>query len=330
MFDERELQSVWYGGRAPSLWLRALSLLFGTLRGLRQRLYATGLLPRVRLPVPVVVVGNITVGGTGKTPLTIALVEALRERGFKPGVVSRGYGGSARAAMGVDAHSDPAMVGDEARLIFDATHAPLAVGRDRVATAQLLLSSGEADVIVADDGLQHYRLHRDVEICVIDGERRFGNERLLPAGPLREPMARLQTVDFRVCNGGVAQVGEVPMTLVGDIALSMTGAQQRPLREFAGHRVHVVAGIGNPSRFFAKLRDAGIDILEHAFSDHHAYAASDLAFGDELPVLMTEKDAVKCAAFARPNWWSVLVRAQLPPHFFDAVAQQLRVGDKTR
>lgn len=324
MFDERELQSIWYGGQAPSLWLRIVSAMFGFASGSRRRLYARGLLPRVRLPVPVIVIGNISVGGTGKTPLTIALVRALRERGFKPGVVSRGYGGNARAATRVDAQSSPAVVGDEARLIFDATQAPMAVARDRVAAAQLLLLSGDVDVVVADDGLQHYRLQRDVEICVIDADRRFGNERLLPAGPLREPMARLASVDFRVCNGDVAQVSEVPMTLAGDAALSLGGAPQRALSEFAGQRAHAVAGIGNPYRFFAKLRDAGIDVVEHPFSDHHAFATSDLAFGDELPVLMTEKDAVKCASFAKAHWWSVPVRAQLPPVFFDAVAACVR------
>ncbi|MCE7949809.1 MAG: tetraacyldisaccharide 4'-kinase [Xanthomonadales bacterium PRO7] len=330
MFDERALQAVWYGGQAPSLWLRMVAGVFGIVSRLRRRLYALGLLPRARMPVPVIVIGNISVGGTGKTPLTIALVEALRERGFKPGVISRGYGGNARVATRVDAQSDPAMVGDEARLIFDATQAPVAVDRDRTAAALSLLANGNVDVIVADDGLQHYRLQRDVEICVIDGERRFGNGRLLPAGPLREPTARLASVDFRVCNGGVAQEDEVPISLVGDTVVALSGAQEKTLRDFAGQRVHAVAGIGNPTRFFAKLRAAGIDVIEYAFPDHHAYAASDLDFGDELPVLMTEKDAVKCAAFARPNWWKVPVRAQLLPHFFDAVAQLLRASDKTR
>lgn len=330
MFDERALQAVWYGGQAPSLWLCILSSVFGFVSGLRRRLYAWGLLPRVRLPVPVIVIGNISVGGTGKTPLTIALVQALRERGFKPGVISRGYGGSAREATRVDAQSDPAVVGDEARLIFDASGVPVAVARKRADAGRLLLHGGDLDVLVADDGLQHYALQRDIEIAVIDGERRFGNGRLLPAGPLREPVTRLASVDFRVCNGGVAQAGEMPMTLAGDSVLSLTGALQRALSEFAGQRVHAVAGIGNPSRFFAKLRDAGIDVVEHTFPDHHAFVASELAFGDELPVLMTEKDAVKCAAFAHSHWWSVPVRARLPSDFFDTVAARLQVDAKTR
>jgi tetraacyldisaccharide 4'-kinase len=325
MFDERELQSIWYGARAPSVWLRALSMLFGMLSGLRRRLYAKGLLPRLRLPVPVVVVGNISVGGTGKTPLTIALVEALRERGFKPGVVSRGYGGSTREPMLLDAQTTPELSGDEACLIRRATQAPVAVGRDRAAAARLLFGKGDVDVIVADDGLQHYRLRRDVEVCVIDGERRFGNGRLLPAGPLREPVSRLQSVDFRVCNGGQAQAGEVPMRLAGDTAVGLLDpSRKRPLRDFAGQRVHAVAGIGNPQRFFATLRALGIDLVEHPFPDHHAFTVSDLAFGDAAPVLMTEKDAVKCAAFAQATWWSVPARAELPMQFFDAVVQRLR------
>ena len=324
MFDERTLQAMWYGGRAPSLWLRALSLLFGALGGLRRRLYAARLLPRLLLPVPVVVVGNITVGGTGKTPLTIALVEALRERGFKPGVVSRGHGGSARAPMLLDAGTPPQIAGDEACLIRRATQAPVSIGRDRAAAARLLLARGDVDVIVADDGLQHYRLHRDVEICVIDGERRFGNGRLLPAGPLREPAVRLAGVEFRACNGGTAQPGEVTMRLRGDTAVALSDSTRvRPLGAFAGQRVHAVAGIGNPRRFFAQLRASGIDVVEHPFPDHHAFAASDLAFGDDAPVLMTEKDAVKCTDFAQAAWWSVPVRAELPAQFFDAVVARI-------
>jgi tetraacyldisaccharide 4'-kinase len=324
MLSAAELQPIWYGERKPAWSLRVLAHLFGLLSRLRRGAYRTGLLRSVRLPLPVIVVGNITVGGTGKTPLVIALVEALRARGFKPGVISRGYGGRSAAPLRVDARSNPDMVGDEPCLIFQDTHVPIAVSRDRVAAARTLIDSGEVDVLIADDGLQHYRLQRDVEICVIDGTRRFGNGLLLPAGPLREPVTRLESIELRVCNGGTAKSGEVPMQLAGDEAVALTSPQQRrPLREFAGQRVHAVAGIGNPDRFFAQLRGAGLDAIEHAFDDHHAYVASDLEFGDQLPVLMTAKDAVKCVSFARAHWWSVPVKALLPVELFDAVIGQV-------
>jgi tetraacyldisaccharide 4'-kinase len=325
MLDERALQDVWYGGRQPSPGLRLLAAVYGTLVHVRAALYAAGVFPRVRLPVPVIVVGNISVGGTGKTPLTIALVEALKARGFRPGVISRGYGGSAHGPLLVDAHSAPGIVGDEACLIARATGAPIAVGRDRVAAARALLKATGSDVLIADDGLQHRKLRRDVEICVIDGERRFGNGRLLPAGPLREPESVAGAFGFRVCNGGAARAGEFAMILRGEEAVSLVDpAQRRSLADWAGQRVHAVAGIGNPGRFFAQLRSAGIEPIEHAFADHFAYAPADLAFGDALPVLMTEKDAVKCAEFADARHWFVPVRAQLPADFLDAVAAQAR------
>jgi tetraacyldisaccharide 4'-kinase len=209
--------------------------------------------------------------------------------------------------------------------VFQTTHAPVVVGRDRVQAGKFLLDTAAVDVIIADDGLQHYRLHRDVEICVIDGRRRFGNGYLLPAGPLREPLTRLESIALQVCNGGQAQANEVLMTLRGDDAISLTEPGQRqPLRNFVGKRVHAVAGIGNPERFFVQLQAAGLDLIPHAFDDHFPYVEKDLAFGDALPVLMTAKDAVKCTAFARADWWSVPVRAALPAQFFDAVAQQLK------
>lgn len=316
-----ELTGIWYGtGRSP-WWTWPLAWLYGALTALRRTLYRLGALRRVRLPVPVLVIGNLTAGGTGKTPLTIALAEALHARGLRPGVVSRGHGGRQRGPILLDDAPDPADVGDEPCLIR-ASGVPVAVGRDRPAAAQLLVAAG-CDVLIADDGLQHYRLARDVEICVIDGARRFGNGRLLPAGPLREPLRRLARVDLRVCNGGTPQAGEYPMRLAGGDVVTLDGTQRKPLADFAGRRVHAVAAIGHPGRFFASLRDAGIEVIEHAFADHHAFVAADLAFGDGLPVLMTDKDAVKCHAFARPDWWRVPVRAELPAAFFDALLAKL-------
>jgi tetraacyldisaccharide 4'-kinase len=311
------LQAGWYGkGRLP-WWCRPLALLYGVVMRARRQFYQRGWLRSEKLPVPVIVVGNLTAGGTGKTPLTLALVDALRARGYTPGVVSRGYGGSQREPMLLDDAPDPRSVGDEPCLIRTRGVA-VAVGRDRPAAARLLLSAG-CDVVIADDGLQHYRLARDIELCVIDGERRFGNGRLLPAGPLREPRARLESVDFRVCNGGVPGPGEVSMQLRGGTVRSLQDTSEQSLAVFRGQRVHVVAAIGNPQRFFDSVRAAGIEIIPHAFADHHAFSAADLRFGGALPVLMTEKDAVKCRGFAQPGWWSVPVQAILPASFFDAI-----------
>ncbi|HEX5306387.1 MAG TPA: tetraacyldisaccharide 4'-kinase, partial [Dyella sp.] len=259
-------------------------------------------------------------GGTGKTPLTLALVDALVARGWRPGVVSRGYGGTQREPALLGDDPDPAQFGDEPCLIR-ASGVPVAVGRDRPAAAALLLDAG-CNVVIADDGLQHYALARDVEICVIDGDRRFGNGRLLPAGPLREPLSRLRRVDFRVCNGAAGE-GEYAMHLEGGAAVSLTDGSTRPLASFVGSPVHAVAAIGHPDRFFDSLRAQGLDIVGHAFADHHAFVPDDLAIAGDGPLLMTDKDAIKCRRFARPGWWRVPVCAVLDGGFIDALCQRL-------
>ena len=317
----------WFGdGRVP-LWARALAGVYGVLVALRSRLYRAGLLRQQRVGVPVIVVGNITAGGTGKTPLTIALMERLRAAGFRPGVASRGYGRRDEAqARWVDAATPPEEGGDEPVLIARHTGTRVRVDRDRVAAAKALVAAG-CDVVICDDGLQHYRLQRDVEIEVIDGARRYGNGRLMPAGPLREPVARAAACGFRVVNlpssDDTAAFGEWPMQLQADDALPLQGGRPKPLAGFAGQRVHAVAGIGNPARFFAMLRRQGLGVVPHAFADHHAYRAEDFAFGSELPVLMTEKDAVKCAAFANSWFYSVPVAAKLPEAFWIALLDRL-------
>lgn len=322
------LQAGWYGkGRVP-WWCHPLAALYGLVVALRRMLYRYGWLRAVRLPCPVIVVGNITAGGTGKTPLTLALVDALRGRGYRPGVVSRGYGGSQHQPSLLDEAPDPDKVGDEPCLIR-ASGVPVAVGRDRPAAAQLLIDAG-CNLIIADDGLQHYRLARDVEICVVDGERRFGNARLLPAGPLREPLQRLRQVDFRVCNGDNPQVGEVPMRLSGGFARALCDGREQALATFSGRRVHAVAAIGHPQRFFASLAKQGLDVMAHPFPDHHVFTPEDLAFADDFPVLMTEKDAVKCRGFAQSHWWSAPVKADLPAGFFDALGAKLGAGTQAR
>ena len=324
----RQPPRSWFeGGRAP-LAARALSRLYAGAVAARAALFRRGLLRSRHPGKPVVVVGNLIAGGSGKTPLTIALVERLRAEGFAPGVASRGYGrDDAGTPRWVDAALDPRLGGDEPVLIARRTGAPVRVDADRAAAAQALVEAG-CDVIVCDDGLQHYRLARDVEIEVIDGRRRYGNGLPIPAGPMREPAARGARCDFRVLNlgsdDGEAGFGEWPMRLVSDAVVAMRGARTAPLSAFAGQRVHAVAGIGDPERFFAMLRGQGIAVVPHAFPDHHAYRADDLAFGSDLPVLMTEKDAVKCAAFADARCWSVPVRAALPEAFWIALLDKLK------
>lgn len=318
------LESAWYGASRAPWWTKPLALLYGAATSLRRGLYRSGVLRSVRLSVRVVVIGNLSVGGTGKTPLTIAVAEALRRRGYTPGVVSRGYGGTQKQPVLLGLSPDPAVVGDEPCLIH-ASGVPVAVGRKRPQAAKLLIEAG-CDVIIADDGLQHYALARNIELCVIDGVRRFGNSRLLPAGPLREPLSRLQQVDFRICNGGVLAPGDVPMQLQGALARALVNDAVKPLADFAGQTVHAVAAIGHPQRFFASLRSQGMQVIEHAFPDHHAFVPADLAFADGRPVLMTEKDAVKCLAFAQPHWWTVPVRAILPAAFFNELASRLRTS----
>jgi tetraacyldisaccharide 4'-kinase len=317
-------ERIWYQGEAPPLGWRLLARIYGAITAVRRSAYRRGWLRSYLLDKPVVVVGNISVGGTGKTPLTVALVQALAARGLRAGVVSRGYGGSARVPQLVEADADAGVVGDEPLLIRRLSGAPVAIGRDRVAAARLLLAAAPLDVVLADDGLQHYRLGRKVEICVIDGARRFGNRRLLPAGPLREPLQRLESVDFRVCNGGVAHADEIQLHLRDDGASRLLDAADHvALEHFAHRRVHALAGIGNPQRFFDSLRACRIDVIPHPFADHHLFNAAELDFGDGLPVLMTGKDAVKCRAFAQADWWQVGVRAQLPESFLDALAHRI-------
>ena len=316
-------ERVWYhDAEVPVSW-RLLARLYGGVTALRRRAYARGWLRSYSIGKPVVVVGNISVGGTGKTPLTIALVRALAARGLRAGIVSRGYGGSVEGPLLLDDASTPDQVGDEPVLMRALSGAPVVVGRDRVAAAEALIAGAEVDVVLADDGLQHYRLRRDIEICVIDGARRFGNRRLLPAGPLREPLSRLDRIDFRVCNGGVARADEVQLHLREDGVLRLVDGERAELDAFAHRRVHAIAGIGNPRRFFDSLRACRIEVIEHAFADHHRFRESDLAFGDGLPVLMTGKDAIKCRAFAQPDWWQVGVQVQLPERFLDALAARI-------
>jgi len=321
----RWLESVWYRKDPPPLWLRPFSASFGVLARARLALYRAGWLRIRRLSCPVIVAGNIAVGGTGKTPLVLWLYRWLEEQGWRPGVITRGYGGNARQwPQRVTANSDPAEVGDESVLLAKRGVERLAAGPDRVAAGQMLTRDADCDIVVCDDGLQHYRLGRDVEIAVIDGNRGLGNGYLLPAGPLREPAARLSQVDFKVYNGASEHGGHT-MVLSGNAVLPVdphrVGAES--LSALKGQHVHAVAGIGNPARFFDMLHESGIEVSEHPFPDHHAFSAGDLDFGHDTTVLMTEKDAVKCAAFDKGSLWFVPVTAQVDEGFESALRETL-------
>lgn len=318
------LHRMWYEGAPSYRLLLPLSGIYWFLITLRRFLYQIGLFGRHKAAVPVIVVGNITTGGTGKTPVTIWLVNALRERGLAAGIVSRGYGGSrSSTSMRVDAASDPTVVGDEPVLLAQRTQCPVVVDANRARAAQMLADDG-VDVIVADDGLQHYRLERTYEICVIDGARGLGNRLLLPAGPLRETIDRLEEVDQILVNGmrheestdiTVGEQNAIEFNLVASEVERLNGSLTRPIKRFSGTTVHGIAAIGNPARFFDMLRAHGIQVIEHAFRDHAAISQRDLDFGDDFDVLMTEKDAVKLGHVSSDKYWVVPVDMQI-----DAVA----------
>ncbi|MHB1528838.1 MAG: tetraacyldisaccharide 4'-kinase [Acidiferrobacteraceae bacterium] len=295
-----------------SLW--PLSMLYCLFVCLHRQFLKAG---AVRLPVPVVTIGNLTVGGTGKTPLVAWVAGLFAGHGYRPGVVARGYGGRARQwPQRVTSKSDPAEVGDEPVLLARRGF-PVAVGPDRVAAARVLIDQHGCNVIVSDDGLQHWRLHRDVEVAVIDGVRRFGNGFCLPAGPLREPVRRIETVDARIVQGGVAHSDEWSMRLTGTEFVNVAYPERvRYAGDFLEPTIHAVAGIGYPQRFFDDLRVAGLDPHPHVFPDHHPFVAEDFDFADKgSAVIMTEKDAVKCERFACDNFWFWRVAAEPEPGF---------------
>ena len=304
----------WYGRGLLAWLLWPASLLFRLAAALRRALYRLRLLASEHPGIPVVVVGNLTAGGSGKTPLVIWLAEFLQQKGWTPGIISRGYGAKIlqpRAATLVD---DAAEVGDEPVLLSRRSGCPVWVGADRVAVARALREAHpEVDLLILDDGLQHYRLRRDVEIAVVDA-RGFGNGFLLPAGPLREPAARLRSVDAVVSHGAAVQ--GYTMRLDGDTLHRMTNAaERRAVASFGAEKIHAVAGIGDPNRFFLHLARLGLNVLPHPFPDHYPFTAQDLEFAGDAAVVMTEKDAVKLRRSARPNWWVLPVSAQLDPAF---------------
>ncbi|MFA6972194.1 MAG: tetraacyldisaccharide 4'-kinase [Gallionella sp.] len=325
------LETHWYRFSWLHLILLPVSWLFRALAALRRTLYQSCILSSFKLPVPVIVIGNISVGGTGKTPLTLSLAQQLTDAGYHPVIISRGFGGTTQQQP-VTSSSTAQQVGDEPLLMARRAICPVWVGTDRVKTAKLALQAyPQCDVVLCDDGLQHYRLQRDVEIAVIDGVRRFGNGQLLPAGPLREPISRLKTVDAVVVNGGEFANGQYAMQLSGELFYNLLDPGKTVnARDLQGLRLHAVAGIGHPQRFFDHLKSLGLAVIPHAFPDHHPYSSSDLVYNECDALLLTEKDAVKCAAFADERFWVLRVDARIDPALTAQLLRKIAIhGCKT-
>lgn len=317
------LTKRWYQP-SPLRWcLAPLSGLFRLIATLRRLAYQQGFFKSLPLPVPVIIVGNISVGGSGKTPLVLWLAQQLQQRGWQPGIISRGYGGKAvNYPVTVTADTLTSESGDEPKLLALRSGCPVVVAPDRVAAGQQLLTEFDCNVIISDDGLQHYRLARDLELVLVDARRGFGNGYCLPAGPLREPVSRLDKVDFVIWHGDSQQPWTMQLHLKDTV--NLIDQRRQPLTHWQNQTVHAVAGIGDPPRFFGQLRAAGLNVIEHAFADHYVFSAVDLQFNDKLPVLMTEKDAVKCQTFASENCWSVPADAVLTDGLADAIGNRLK------
>lgn len=329
------LPRAWYGDARWLHWLKPLSRLYRVVAEKRRRAWqGAGRVP-YRASVPVIVVGNLSAGGTGKTPLTLALCQHLQQQGWKPAIVSRGYGGkSPHYPLRVTRETAPEHSGDEALLLALNTDVPVVVDPDRSRAVRMLQAQLQPDVILCDDGLQHYALARDIEIVVVDGQRGFGNGLLLPAGPLRESPQRLLEVDYVIVNGEgnvtlPPGVTSIPMRIAAVSLVNIASGEildcaRWQARYGEGHdRVHAVAGIGNPARFFSTLSGEGFAIIAHPFPDHHRFRAHDINFADGRPVVMTEKDAVKCLTFVDARHWCLKVQAVLPAQFLQHIAARL-------
>ncbi len=330
MWPKIYIENIWYSNH-PIGWLLApFGWFYCVFVVLRRLCYQLGLATVTRLSVPVIVVGNITVGGTGKTPLVIWLADYLKCKGFKPGIVSRGYGGIiSKKIQQVRVDSNPVFVGDEPVLIAKKTRCPVAVSVQRHLAAAELIEHHQCNIILCDDGLQHYSLSRDIEIVVIDGSRRFGNGRCLPAGPLREPLNRLRSVDLMVSKYKAGRHEYEMRYHYGDPISLLDPFETMPLSTLAGKSVHAVAGIANPDHYFAYLKRHKLNVIKHIFPDHHPFTAKDFAFDDDCLIMMTEKDAVKCAEFAKQNYWFLPIKAELPETFeyrFESVMQEIIYG----
>lgn len=324
----KKLVDAWYQGSPWLIALKPLAAIFRWQAAQRREDYLSGKKPVWHAPVPVVVVGNITVGGVGKTPLVSAIVDWAREAGFKPGIVSRGYGGKAPSyPFSVKSGSDANQVGDEPLMLARRCACPVVIDANRVEAVKHLLKNHECDLVISDDGMQHYALSRDMEIAVVDGKRGLGNEQFLPAGPLREPASRLQTVDWVIINGGNFSVDTAMQRMqlkpAGLINLQSGETKTADALKDDG-KVHALAGIGNPKRFFDTLKNLGYQVEPHAFDDHHAFKKEDLPVDDGKVVIMTEKDAVKCAQIADDRCWYLTVEPELDNAFIETFQRQLK------
>lgn len=319
----------WWYQPTKNKWLCLLlpfSWVFNCIIHCRYFLYKKKIFSSYIVSAPVIVIGNITVGGTGKTPLVLYLVERFKAQGFKPGIISRGVGASLHKIPHLVTSFDrPETVGDEALLLARKARVPTVVCKNRVLAAQFAIANCDCNLIIADDGLQHYQLQRDLEIVVIDGERGLGNQCLLPAGPLRESVSRLNTVNFIVINGQkkCLDIKSYHMSLIAQKAISLHYKEEILLHDFPIKRIHAVAGIGHPERFFKLLNTFGFKIIAHIFKDHHLYTEEDLSFAEDLPILMTEKDAIKCQGFTDKNIWVVPVKVDLAENFFNDILNKL-------
>lgn len=338
------LESLWYSKNLLAYCLAPISGCFRSVVSLRRFLYRTHFKKVHYFSVPIIVIGNITVGGTGKTPLVIWLANFLKERGYRPGIVSRGHGSKANSYPNwVTQNSDPSQVGDEPLLIARRTECPVMIDPNRPRAVEELLKRTDCNIVISDDGLQHYAMDRDIEIAVIDGERNFGNGFCLPAGPLREPVSRLKQVEFIILNkmngnascipykaqrntGSLLKNAQYFMNYHPENFLQLKNSKQiKPSDYFQNKNLHAIAGIGNPKRFFNLLRSMNLTFTEHAFPDHHPYKPTDFNFDADSMILMTEKDAVKCEKFADERFWYLPITADLPKEFGDQLVASVKV-----